>query len=82
VVERPVDEREKRKRFEKEKHMTQETKQGQTPARVEQPAPAGKAEQPQDATLSEVTTVELTDTDLQAVNGGGGVSGGVLGEQR
>jgi bacteriocin-like protein len=60
--------------------MTQETKPEQAPARAEKPAPAGKAEQPKGSAGSEVAVTELTDTDLQTVNGGGGLSGGVLGE--
>ena len=55
--------------------MTKETKPEQTPARAEQPAPAGKTEQPKGAAFSEVAVVELTDTDLQAVSGGGGAGG-------
>ena len=62
--------------------MTQETKQGQTPARAEKPAPAGTAEQPRGRAGNEVAVTELTDTDLQTVNGGAGLSGGVLGEKR
>ena len=56
--------------------MTQKIKQEQTPARVENPAPAGQAEQPKDHPGSEAAIVELTDADLQAVNGGGGRVGG------
>jgi predicted ATP-dependent serine protease len=58
--------------------MTQETKPEQTPARAEKPAPAGKAEQPKNHVGNEAAVIELTNADLQAVNGGGGVSGGVL----
>lgn len=58
--------------------MTQEPKQGQTPVRAEKPAPAGKAKQPKNRTGNEASAVELTDADLQAVNGGGGLAGGVL----
>ena len=55
--------------------MTLKTKQEQAPARAEQPAPAGKSEQPKGAAFSEAAVTELTDTDLQAVTGGGAASG-------
>jgi hypothetical protein len=61
--------------------MTQETKHEQAPARAEKPAPAGKAEQPKGAAFNEVAVVELTDADLQAINGGGGAGGGVVGSE-
>ena len=58
--------------------MTHETTHEQAPARVEHPAPVGKTEPPEGATFSEEAVVAQTDTDLQAVAGGGGTSGGVL----
>ena len=62
--------------------MTQEIKPEQAPARAEKPAPAGKAEQPRDRAGGKNAVVELTDTDLQAANGGGGLAGGVLPSNR
>ena len=59
--------------------MTQETNQEQASVRAEQPAPAGKAEQPQGRADRKNALVELTETDLQAVSGGGG-RGGLGGE--
>ncbi len=55
--------------------MTQEIKQAQVPAPAEKPAPSGKTEQPK---VREAAVIELTDADLQAVIGGGGLAGGVL----
>ena len=69
---------EKREQQHKETDMTQEIKPEQAPARAEKPAPTGKAEQPQGRAGGKHAVAELTDTDLQAVNGGGGLTGGVL----
>ena len=55
--------------------MTQETTQAQTPALAEKPAQAGTAEQPKGHPRAKKAVVELTDADLQAVNGGGSKPG-------
>ena len=55
--------------------MTQETTQAQAPARAEKPAPAGTAEQPKGHPRAKKAVAELTDADLQAVNGGGSKPG-------
>jgi hypothetical protein len=55
--------------------MRQVTKQEQAPARAEQLAPAGKDEHSQGRATREQALVELTETDLQAVTGGGGAGG-------
>ena len=59
--------------------MTQNTKPEQSPVHAEQPAPTGKAEQPGNRADRKKGIVELTDAELQAVNGGGG-RGGLGGE--
>lgn len=55
--------------------MTKATKQEQGPTPAKHPAPAGKAEQPEGRNGREAPVAELTDTDLQAVSGGGGRGG-------
>lgn len=60
--------------------MTQETKQEQAPTPAENPAVStGMAQPSQDCADRKKSVVELTDADLQAVNGGGG-RGGLGGE--
>ena len=59
--------------------MTQEIKQEQGPTPAKQPAQTGKAEQSKSRADRKKATVELTDAELQAVNGGGG-RGGIGGE--
>lgn len=76
VVQRRVVEQKKQEKQGKEKDMTHETKQEQTPVRTEQPAPEGKAEQPKSPAVRKQAMVELTDADLQAVSGGSVRSGG------
>ena len=55
--------------------MTHETIQAQVPTPAEQPAPAGKPEQPKSHAGKKKAVVELTDAELQAVSGGGGRGG-------
>jgi hypothetical protein len=55
--------------------MTHKTIQEQAPARAGKPAPAGKAQQPKGRADRKKAIVELTDTDLQAVNSGGAKPG-------
>ena len=55
--------------------MPHETTQEQVPARVEKPASAGKPEQPKAHASSDAAVIELTDTGLPAVNGGGSKPG-------
>lgn len=55
--------------------MTQETRREQVPVHAEKPAPTGKTEHLKARADRKKAIIELTDADLQAVNGGGSKPG-------